>query len=189
MLKKTLREKYNTLRRAVTPASLTSQSISIANKLLELPIWEFEFYHLFLPIQHKKEIDTSSVLSILHGKDKHIVIPKVSESNSLEHFLLTDNTRLKTSKWGVPEPVDGIIIDPKKLDVVFIPLLAFDKVGNRVGYGKGFYDTFLSLCRKDVVKIGLSLFEPEEKITDTHKSDMPLDFCVTPDAIYSFPKS
>lgn len=189
MLKKALREKYNTLRSVISPALVSSQSISIANKLLELPIWEFEFYHLFLPIQKKKEIETSVVLSILHGKDKHVVIPKVSGSNSLAHFLLADNTRLIISKWGIPEPVDGIAIDPKKLDVVFIPLLAFDKLGNRVGYGKGFYDTFLSLCRKDVVKIGLSLFEPEEKITDTHQSDMPLDFCVTPDAIYSFPKS
>lgn len=189
MLKKNLRDKYSSLRSLLPHALLSSESISIANKLLELPIWQYEFYHLFLPILNKKEIDTSVILSILHGKDKHVIIPKVIGPNTLEHFLLADNTRLKTSTWGVPEPVDGITIDSKKIDVVFIPLLAFDKMGNRVGYGKGFYDTFLSLCREDVVKIGLSFFKAEEKITDVHHSDVRLDFCVTPDTIYSFPKS
>ena len=48
--------------------------------------------------------------------------------------------------------------------MVFVPLLAFDKAGNRVGYGKGFYDLFLSECRQDVIKVGLSFFEAEEEI-------------------------
>lgn len=187
MLKKTLREKYRKLRNNLTSSSIESQSISIANQLLELQIWQFGYYHIFLPISNKKEINTSVILSILHGKDKHIIVPKVTGLASLEHYLLTDNTRLALSKWGVPEPVDGIVVDPKKLDVVFIPLLAFDKAGNRVGYGKGFYDRFLSNCREDVLKIGLSLFSIEEKITDVHTSDVKLDFCVTPKTIYSFP--
>lgn len=186
MLKKNLRKKYAKLRDSLTATFLESQSISIANKLLELHIWHSHFYHLFLPIHNKKEINTAIILSILQGKDKHVVLPKVTGANSLTNYLLTDNTRLVLSKWGVPEPVDGIVIEPKQIDVVFVPLLAFDKLGNRVGYGKGFYDTFLSSCREDVIKIGLSLFKAEEKITDVHESDVPLDFCVTPDTIYSF---
>ena len=102
------------------------------------------------------------------------------------HFLLTDSTRLKKSKWNIPEPVDGIEIAPNKLDVVFVPLLAFDGQGQRVGYGKGFYDRFLAQCRKDAIKIGLSLFEAEERISDFEESDIPLDFCVTPKKVYSF---
>ncbi len=186
MLKKLLRSSYITKRSSLSKAKLTSDSISIANKLLELPIWHFDYYHLFLSITDKKEVDSSPILSILQGKDKHIVIPKVIDSNNLNHFLLTDSTTFIFSKWGVPEPLDGIPISPKKLDVVFVPLLAFDRDGNRVGYGKGFYDGFLSQCRKDVIKVGVSFFEAENKITDVHDADIKLDYCVTPNQVYSF---
>jgi 5-formyltetrahydrofolate cyclo-ligase len=55
--------------------------------------------------------------------------------------------------------------------VVFVPLLAFDKKGNRVGYGKGFYDAFLSKCKPETIKIGLSFFEAEETIDDVFEND------------------
>jgi 5-formyltetrahydrofolate cyclo-ligase len=82
--------------------------------------------------------------------------------------------------------VDGLEVPVSKIDVVFVPLLAFDKNGNRVGYGKGFYDNFLAKCREDVIKIGLSFFEPEEIIDDVFKTDIRLDYCVTPFGINNF---
>ncbi|MDP5026727.1 MAG: 5-formyltetrahydrofolate cyclo-ligase, partial [Flavobacterium sp.] len=85
-----------------------------------------------------------------------------------------------------PEPIDGLEVPDAKIDVVFVPLLAYDKQGNRVGYGKGFYDNFLNKCKPETIKIGLSFFPPEEKIDDVSESDVKLDFCVTPDAIFSF---
>ena len=166
-----------------------SQSISIANSLLNLPIWDYDFYHIFLPIQRKKEIETMTILSVLHGKDKNVLVPKVSSDNKMNSYLLTDATRFKVSNLGVPEPINGIEVEPKQIDVVFLPLLAFDKNGNRVGYGKGYYDRFLMDCRADVLKIGLSLFEAEDLITDLNKDDIPMDYCVTPDKVYSFKDS
>ncbi|MCJ7466399.1 MAG: 5-formyltetrahydrofolate cyclo-ligase [Maribacter sp.] len=189
MLKKDLRSQYSKERAKITSELLLHNSLCIANKLLELPIWSFDYYHIFLPILEKHEVDTSFILSILQGKDKNIVLPKVGSHGQLKHFLLTDNTRLQKNVWGVPEPTDGIEISPKKLDVVFVPLLAFDKKGHRVGYGKGFYDRFLSQCRKEVLKVGISLFEPEQEITDISKTDISLDHCVTPSYIYSFATS
>lgn len=186
MLKKSLRKTYTKRRNSLSQAKRTSDSIAIANKLLELPLWDLDYYHLFLPITKKNEIDTTTLLSVLQGKDKHVIVPKVVNAQELQHFLLTDNTTFVLSKWGVPEPMDGVPISPEKLDVVFVPLLAFDDDGNRVGYGKGYYDTFLSTCRKDVIKVGLSFFEAEEKITDINVQDIPLDYCVTPVSIYSF---
>jgi 5-formyltetrahydrofolate cyclo-ligase len=189
MLKKDLRVKYSNLRKDLSHQYILNSSLTIANKILQSPIWSGEFYHIFLTIPEKKEIDTSFLLSILHGKDKSIVVPKVSQKNELEHFLLTDSTKLKMSTWGIPEPADGIEISEVKIDVVFVPLLAFDKKGNRVGYGKGFYDTFLRKCKKSVIKVGLSLFEAEEQISDINKNDIPLNYCVTPNEIYSFSKT
>ena len=186
MLKKDLRLKYSRLRKELLPQSLLNFSLTIANKTLELPIWGDEFYHIFLAIHERKEVDTSFLLSILHGKDKNIVLPKVSSTNELKHYLLTDTTKLVASKWGIPEPVDGIEILEEKIDVVFVPLLAFDLKGNRLGYGKGYYDNFLGKCRTSVIKVGLSLFEAEQQISDVHESDIPLDYCVTPNRTYSF---
>ena len=70
--------------------------------------------------------------------------------------------------------------------LIFVPLLAFDKFGNRVGYGKGFYDVFLSECRPDTLKIGFSFFEAEVEIEDVFEKDIKLDYCITPKAVYKF---
>ena len=70
--------------------------------------------------------------------------------------------------------------------MVLTPLLAFDKKGNRVGFGKGYYDKFFSQCRSDVIKIGLSFFEAEDLIDDINSYDIPLNFCVTPQTVYRF---
>ncbi|MDO6515899.1 5-formyltetrahydrofolate cyclo-ligase [Zobellia uliginosa] len=187
MLKNDLRSLYKTKRASLDQESLSDSSLSIANALLHLPIWSFSYYHIFLPITENKEIDTSFILTILQGKDKNIVLPKMVDGATLQHYLLTDSTRIRKNHWNIPEPVDGIEVPQNKIDVVFIPLLAFDKKGNRVGYGKGFYDGFLAQCRPDVVKIGLSLFPAEEElIEDTNSNDVGLDYCVTPAKTYSF---
>jgi len=185
MFKKDLRLNYGQLRKNVAQEKLQEHSIQIANQMLSLSIWHLDYFHVFMPISSKKEIDTTPILSILQGKDKNIIVPKVAKK-SLHHFVLTDNTKFVESKWGVPEPLDGIRIEEDKIEVVFIPLLAFDILGNRVGYGKGFYDRFLKKCRKETIKIGLSLFEAVPIISDITAYDMKLDFCVTPEKIYSF---
>jgi 5-formyltetrahydrofolate cyclo-ligase len=64
--------------------------------------------------------------------------------------------------------------------------LAFDKKGHRVGYGKGFYDKFLTECKPKIINIGLSFFVPEELISDVLESDVILDYCVTPSGVYEF---
>ena len=186
MLKKDLRLKYLRLRNLITPILLDQQSIAIANSVLQLPIWENQYFHIFLPIEKNIEIDTEGIISILLGFDKNVIVPKVISNTELEHYLLTDNTKFKTNSLNIPEPVDGITVPPNKIDVVFIPLLAFDKLGNRIGYGKGYYDRFLSQCKTNVIKIGLSLFEPEDLIEDIVPTDIPLDYCVTPKKTYTF---
>jgi len=190
MQKKELRSKYKTLRKQLTENELEEMSLAIANKLLTLPIWEKSYFHVFLPIIEHKEVDTELILHLLSGKDKEIIISKSDfETRKMTHFLLTDNTKIKKNEYNIPEPVDGIEVPSNKIEVVFVPLLAFDKQGHRVGYGKGFYDKFLSECKPDVIKIGLSFFEAEELIVDVLTTDVKLDFCVSPTVIYQFKKA
>lgn len=187
MDKKQLRIYYKKLRSFLTENEREERSLAIANKLLSLDIWDKTYFHLFLTIEKLNEINTEYILQILMGKDKEIVLSKTDFDNrKMIHFLLTENTKIKKNQYDIPEPIDGIEVPSDKIDVVFVPLLAFDKKGNRVGYGKGFYDNFLNECKADVLKIGLSFFEPEEEIDDVSGSDIPLDFCVTPNEIYQF---
>ncbi|MFD2724971.1 5-formyltetrahydrofolate cyclo-ligase [Hyunsoonleella rubra] len=187
MTKSELRKKYKALRSELSEDQIEDFSIAIANRLLKLPIWDFSFYHIFLSIEEQKEVNTDYILNILSGKDKNIVISKSNfKTGEMTHFLLTDSTIIKKNGYNIPEPVDGIEISNDKIDVVFIPLLAFDKKGNRVGYGKGFYDAFLSQCNPDTVKIGLSFFEAENEISDAFDGDVGLDYCITPKKICAF---
>ena len=187
MFKKEIRSKYKTLRQFLSEKDIDEMSLAIANKVLTLPIWDKTYFHLFLAIEEQKEVNTEFVLHLLSGKDKEICISKSDfESRKMTHYLLTDNTKIKKNEYNIPEPVDGIEVPVKKLEVVFVPLLAFDSTGNRVGYGKGFYDKFLSECNPNVIKIGLSFFEPEELISDFYEGDVKLDYCVTPKNVFKF---
>ncbi|OUR98229.1 5-formyltetrahydrofolate cyclo-ligase [Flavobacteriales bacterium 33_180_T64] len=187
MTKVELRKTYKLLRKTLSEAHIEDLSLQIANQLLNLPIWEHSFYHLFLSIIENNEVNTDYILHMLSGKDKHIVVSK-SNFSSLEmsHYLLTDSTTIKKNEWHIPEPIDGIPLSTEQIDVVFIPLLAFDASGNRVGYGKGFYDKFLAKCKPETLKIGLSFFEAENNIKDVFKNDIRLDYCITPKTIYEF---
>jgi 5-formyltetrahydrofolate cyclo-ligase len=187
MLKKALRLHYKTLRKQLSENQLEEMSLAVANNVLTLPVWEKTYFHIFLPIEAHNEVNTEFILHLLSGKDKEIAISKSDfETRNMTHFLLTDNTKIKKNEYNIPEPVDGIEVPAKKIEVVFIPLLAYDKLGNRVGYGKGFYDKFLSECQPETIKIGLSFFEPEEQITDVFETDVKLDYCVTPNAVFKF---
>ena len=187
MNKTALRQKYKALRNSLSENEIEEMSLAVANKILTLPIWEKTYFHIFLPITEHHEVNTEFILHLLSGKNKEIIISKSDfDTKKMTHFLLTDNTKIKKNKYNIPEPVDGIIVQSNKIDVVFVPLLAFDKKGHRVGYGKGFYDKFLSECKPDVIKIGLSFFEPEELITDVFEGDVKLDYCVTPNEVHSF---
>lgn len=187
MTKSALRKKYKALRKGISINEIEDFSLAIANKLLKLKIWNKSFYHVFLTIEEQREINTEYILNILAGKDKNIVVSKSNfEDSSMRHFLLTDATTLKKNAYNIPEPEDGIEISTTQIEVVFIPLLAFDNKGNRIGYGKGFYDRFLSQCNPKTLKIGLSFFEAEtEKIVANNK-DIKLDYCITPQAVYKF---
>ena len=190
MNKKELRIKYKALRSELSENDVEELSLAIANKVLTLRIWGKTYFHIFLPIIEQKEVNTEFILHLLSGKDKETVVSKCDfETRHLVHFLLTDNTKIKKNEYNIPEPVNGLEVPTNKIDVVFVPLLAFDNAGHRVGYGKGFYDKFLKECKLETIKIGLSFFEPSAIIEDIFENDVKLDYCVTPNTIYRFNSS
>jgi 5-formyltetrahydrofolate cyclo-ligase len=154
---------------------------------LSLPI--LYYLHTYLAIDSKKEFATDNIIRFIEFKQPllQLVVPRVNaKTNHLENILITDELEFQTNIWGIMEPVGGELIDPSQLDMVLVPLLAFDTTGNRVGYGKGFYDKLLGQCRANVLKVGFSYFDPIDKIADSNQFDIPLSYCVTPHRIYEF---
>ena len=187
MNKKQLRVEFKNRRNNLSSEQIDNYSLQIANLVINLPIWDYTFYHVFLSIKSLKEVNTEPILAILSGKYKNIIVSKTEfETQTMSHVLLQDSTVLKLNSRNIPEPENGIEISNKQIEVVFIPLLAFDNLGNRIGYGKGFYDVFLKECSKTTLKIGLSLFEAADSIVDSQSHDIPLDYCITPNKVYRF---
>jgi 5-formyltetrahydrofolate cyclo-ligase len=104
----------------------------------------------------------------------------------MESYPLDETTELVLSPWGIPEPAAGEPVAPEAIDWIVVPLLACDRRGYRVGYGKGFYDRYLARCRPDVRKVGLSAFDPVPDIADAGPLDVRLDYCVTPGQVWDF---
>jgi len=187
MQKAELRKLYTEKRNALTDAEIQQLSQEISTNILHHFNLSQLTISLFFSIPSKKEIDTATLLQKLLELHCKITVSK-SEFTTAEmtHYLYEDEEQLAVSKYGIPEPKYGKIIAPSEIDVVFVPLLGFDKKGYRVGYGKGFYDRFLAQCKKDCVFIGLSFFDEAVVIDEVHSNDIPLHYCVTPTSVYSF---
>ncbi|MCB2378392.1 5-formyltetrahydrofolate cyclo-ligase [Hymenobacter sp. BT635] len=192
MLKSELRRQMLTWRRAMSDLELVARSQQVAARLFkEAYLTRLQTVHVFLPIQRQRELDTWCIIRRFWRDFPavRVVVPVMQEDGlSLRHYLLTPHTELAENAWDVPEPLNAEEVAPEELDAVLLPLLAFDEAGNRVGYGKGFYDRFLQQCRPDVLLIGLSLEEPVRHIADAWEGDVRLHCCVTPTRVWRFEK-
>lgn len=186
-----MRQEFMNKRKALAPETVEEFSQAIVAHFRKLNLSDVRFLHIFYPIVGKHEFNSLLLAAYIKENfpDISLVLPKSNLQNcSLTHIIWDEQTPLSMNKWGITEPEEGEAIHPEKIDMAVIPLLAFDEHGHRLGYGKGFYDRFLSQCRKNVQKIGVSFFPPIPAI-ETDPYDIPLDMCVTPEKIWDFKKN
>jgi len=187
MTKKEARNLYKQKRMELTEKERVRLDDMMLIRFQELPLPPLQTVHTYLSVVAQNEINTSFIIRFLTFRypGLQVVVPRV-EGEGLLHYYYDDETALKVNQWGIPEPLDAEKADPLSIDLVLVPLLCFDIKGNRVGYGMGYYDRFLASCREDVIKVGLSYFDPEESIEDRAEFDIPLNYCVTPNRLYEF---
>lgn len=189
MKKQDLRIIYKEKRKALSLKSIEKFNDLILINFQKLTLPPIACVHTYLSSLKIGEPETANIVKFLEFKNPllKVVIPKVNiHSGNLAHFEYHKGVEMIKNEFGIDEPKDGVEIDETEIDLVLIPLLAFDKKGYRVGFGKGYYDKFLCRCRKDVIKVGLSFFGPVEKIEDITGYDIPIDFCVTPQETFIF---
>lgn len=184
MMKKELRRIYLKKRMELSEADYLQLNKQIRDNLFgSVDFASITVLHTFLPIRTNREVDTWQIIERISKSYARIriSIPKMNNQTSeLEHYYFEGPQQLKNNMWGIPEPVKGVPTPTEKIDAVLVPLLAFDRRGHRIGYGRGFYDRFLAGCRPDCRKIGLSLFEMEDRIDGIDEKDIPLDLVITP---------
>lgn len=199
MEKTELRKEFLAQRRSLTPAEIKRRSQLITGHFFDY--FEHEGFanepavvHSFLPIRRNNEVDTWPIITCFWAKFAHldISVPVIDTgTRQMAHYTIFPETTLVENKLGIPEPViqDKPQTDLRFVKAVLVPLLAFDLLGNRVGYGGGYYDRFLAGDVPHSRKIGLSLFGPVEAINDVEATDVRLDACITPARVYRFTRT
>lgn len=187
MTKVELRKKYMDMRQQLAPGQLQAFSEQICDLVFTHFQLEDKYVSLFLPIERQHEINTYSIWEKAVQFGAKVAVPKSNfETMEMKHILFESEDQLELSSWGIPEPKKGKVIAADRFDFVFVPMLTADQKGNRVGYGKGFYDKFLRKCAPGCQFIGLYLFDFENKIDDIHPGDIRLNACVTPKGLHRF---
>ena len=187
MTKSEIRKLYLEKRKSLSKEEVLSFSKKIFKNYRNhfKPI-ENQKVHVFLPIEKFNEINTFLFIEYFFKNEIRVFVPKMVDENLISIEIFPDSKFIK-NKWGIFEPISDEDSGENDFDFVITPLLYCDNQGNRVGYGKGFYDKFFSeLNNSSTKKIGINYFNPEEKIDNVETFDIPLDYLVTPDAVLSF---
>ena len=188
MTKKELRKIYLNKRRSLSEENFRQLNERLCdNFFANVDVGKIQVLHAFLPIEKNREVNTWLIIDRIRKDFPHvrISVPKINNQTAeLEHYYFEDRSQMELNTWEIPEPVKGVPTPIEKIDVILVPLLAFDRQGHRLGYGRGFYDRFLAGCRADSRKVGLSFFGMEEKIDGIDDKDVPLDMIITPESVF-----
>ncbi|MGF7231713.1 5-formyltetrahydrofolate cyclo-ligase [Arachidicoccus sp.] len=187
--KTSLRNTFLEKRNAISPKEKLKWDDLLLIQFQRLSFSDVHTLLSFWPMPHNNEPNTILFTNYLRHTipDLEITYPVSDFDNyTMQAVSINEGTIYQQNKYHIIEPQNGENIEATSIDLIFVPLLIFDNHGFRVGYGKGFYDRFLSTCREDILKVGFSYFPPVENIKDVHKFDLPLDYCITTDSVYEF---
>ena len=189
MLKKEARKIYKEKRSHLSEAerSKLDDLMLIQFQTIELPF--LQSLLSYWPIEENNEPNTHLFTEFLRFRNPEMKIcyPLADFDTTTMEAIATDiDTTFEKTNLNIHEPDGGIVVPVTEIEMIFVPLLAFDSKGYRIGYGKGFYDKYLSNCRDTCIKAGFSYFEPIDSIDDSHEFDVPLNLCITPQNVYVF---
>jgi 5-formyltetrahydrofolate cyclo-ligase len=130
----------------------------------------------YYPVNY--EINDLDLLKAFEKKKYNISLPIIKKNHNMNFYKWSFNEPLKINKYGIPEPISKKINYP---DIIFVPLVAFDEKLNRLGYGGGYYDRYISKIekKKKLLKIGLAMNCQKIKKIPISKYDQKLDYIIT----------
>lgn len=184
MRKADLRKKYLERRLQLTPAQVQGFSEAVTAQFFSaFKPRKSQIIHIFLPMNKFNELNTRLIIDECWSKGMCIFVPRIN-GNQLESVEFCRDSEIVQHPWGLSEPTG--LSSGVQFDFVLVPMLYCDPKGQRIGYGKGFYDRFFSSLNYKVPKIGLNMFSPDEIIDDAVATDVAMDYLVTPYEVLSF---
>ncbi len=189
MTKRDLRKLYLERRSTLSLSSKHAMLAAMQDFFRQIPLLQGARIMSFKAMTARHEVDPSVFEELLFTEYEaaSCSFPAVHfEEDEMHAYLDDGDITWQEVRFGLTQPASGNLIAPANLDIILVPLLAFDVMGNRLGYGKGFYDRFLAKCRPGVLSIGLSWFEAEQSLPEIGPHDVPLKYCVTPQRLYVF---
>ncbi len=187
--KAALRIRMLARRRSIPEKSLIEKSMAIAEYVITLAeVVNSRHVHLYLSNPAWAEVSTSTIVDRLTAMNKQLSVP-VIQNGDIWSAAFRKGDLVQPAPFGQPEPREPSMVDESNLDVLLMPLLAFDERGFRIGYGKGFYDRFLQrLSRQGITpcRIGLSFFQQKVDALPVDSWDEPLDAIVHEEGIIRF---
>ena len=180
MIKSKLRDKILKIRKKNSEKSININPNNIYS-YLNKKNYNLKIVGGYYPTNH--EINDLEILNYFFKKGSTISLPKIKKRSQMEFYQWHKSDPLLINKYGIPEPVSDNIVYP---DILLIPLVAFDKELNRLGYGGGFYDRYIQKITKikKIVKVGLAFSFQKLKIIPTNKHDKKLDIIITEKDIF-----
>ena len=124
------------------------------------------------------ELDAMKILEKFESLNYQILLPKIKKNFQMDFFHWSSKDPLSINKYGIPEPTSTQVKLP---NILLVPLVAFDKDFNRIGYGGGFYDRYIKKIKKikKIITIGLAYSFQKVKKIQTNKNDIKLDYIIT----------
>ena len=188
--KRTLRSRFLNTRIAMTEDAHSAKTRDILKKMQQLPeLLDADTIHAYWPIEKKREIDLRPLIRTWYAQRKQVVLPYILDTQDstdevprMHHRLFTGETNLKANRWDVYEPSGKVTVPVNDLDVVIVPALACARDGYRIGYGKGYYDAFLSQVTCPTVC--LVFHDCLAAVLPHDHYDIPVDIVVTESSVY-----
>lgn len=181
--KSELRKELREMRKSISKGDYETWSANIRDTLIHQP--EFKkarTVNCYVSMNSRKEVDTHALIKRMFELGKEVAVPVTNfDDGTLSHFIIDSFYDLEENKWGVMEPQDGEAISVSDFDLVIVPMVGADEEGNRIGYGKGFYDRFLQ--RVDCPKIGLTFEQNIVEELPVEPFDIPMDKIITENRI------
>ena len=175
MIKSNLRDKILKVRKKNFKKSISINPRNIYS-FLKNKNYDLKIVGGYYPTNY--EIDDLEILNYFYKKGSKISFPKIKNKSQMEFYEWCKNDPLLINKYGIPEPVKANRVHP---DILFVPLVAFDKELNRLGYGGGFYDRYIQKISKikKIIKVGLAFSFQKLKTIPVNKHDKKLDIIIT----------
>ncbi len=183
LCKTQLRKKLRLRRQALSPSTQLAAAEAVTRYITQLPGWSTA-RHIALYLANDGEIDTTPLTTMCRNTGKQLFLPVIDKQNLLGFAEWADGSKLISNRYGIPEPSSDVPrFAASRMDIIMLPLVAWDRQGRRLGMGGGFYDRALAGA-EGALLVGLAHALQEVPQTPHDDWDIPLDFVVTDSALH-----